>query len=271
MGLELYKTYDKSGEWLRTIASSSVRTKIFQSLNEEEKDLSHLKSELDLGGPAILHAMKDLEAGQLVEKSDYGYYRLTNIGKIQAILLTDLIRTISVLSIDRDFWLTHDINGIPMNLLRGIGELSGCEVARSEATDVSRLHSNFIKKLKTSKKVKAVSPVFHPEFMDVLKKLLDDEVSIRVITNDDILNNARRHNEDYIKELSTQKNCAVWINDNINVGFAVTDEFLGLGLFTLNGVFDYGLADLVCYTKESIAWGNRLFEYYIKRSKKLKL
>ncbi|MDY7038052.1 MAG: hypothetical protein SV375_18050 [Thermodesulfobacteriota bacterium] len=176
--MELYKSYDKTIDWLRMIASSSVRTKIFESLNDGDKDLSRLRDDLDLGGPSILHAIKELEVGSLVKRNDYGDYSLTNIGKVQAILLTDLIKTIAVLSEHKEFWLSHDISGIPEDLLKGTGELNGCKIIRSTTTDLFRPFSNFIEMLGESKRVKAILPIFHEDFPRVIGDLLRKQASV---------------------------------------------------------------------------------------------
>ncbi len=270
MGLELYKSYDKTIDWLRMIASSSVRTKIFESLNDGEKDLSQLRDELDLGGPSILHAIKELEIGSLVKRTDYGDYALTNIGKVQAILLTDLIKTIAVLSEHKNFWLTHDISGIPEELLKETGALNGCKIIRSTPTDMFKPFADFVRVLNESKKVKAILPIFHEDFPEVIEELLKKQVSIRLITNDEILNKAMENNDNLFREVSERKNCGIWLNNDIGLIFTVTDKSVAIYLPTTDGRYDY-FDELVGGAKESIVWGDSLFDYYLENSKKVKL
>jgi len=51
------------------------------------------------------------------------------------------------------------------------------------------------------------------------------------------------------------------ISDDLKVAFTVTDRFLSLGLYRLDGTYDAG-NDLICIGKDAIAWGFDLFEYY---------
>ncbi len=233
-----------------------------------DKDLSQIKEETGLPGPSILHAIKDPERGLLVVRTN-GDYGLTIIGKALIIPLTDLIKQIAVLSEQREFWLSHDIFGIPGHLVREIGKLYGCKLVTAPLEDIGKPHSNLIEMVKKSKRIKAVTPIFHKDFPDEIDELLCNRANIQIILKDKILDKNIKENGEPFLELSKRDNCSIWKNNIINLGFVVTEKFLALNLFTTRGLFDYGLSGLICYTQEAVEWGNELFDYYLKTSSKI--
>ena len=268
MGLEFDNVNNKTIDLLRLITSSTVRTKVFESLGDCDKDLNQLKEETGLPGPNILHAIKDLERGLLVVRTN-GDYSLSNIGKILVIPLTDLINQIAMLSEQKEFWLSHNTDGIPDHMLKKIGKLYGCRIVTAPPEDIGKPHSILLKRIKESKKVKAVTPIFHKDFLDLMDELLASHASIQVVINDKILKKNLKKNGEPFLELSKRENCSIWKNNNINLGFVVTEKFLAINLFTIGGLFDYGLSGLICDTQEAVEWGNKLFDYFLKTSSKI--
>lgn len=69
--------------------------------------------------------------------------------------------------------------------------------------------------------------------------------------------------------LTSQENFELWITDqDVKLGFTVTDGFISLGLALDDGTYDYSM-DLVSDDRDAILWGEKLFEYYRERSKKI--
>nr|WP_246269958.1 transcriptional regulator FilR1 domain-containing protein [Methanofollis tationis] len=52
----------------------------------------------------------------------------------------------------------------------------------------------------------------------------------------------------------------------VKVGLTVTDKALSLGLFLRDGRTYDRIHDLLCFTPEAVAWGERLFRHYRERS-----
>ncbi|MDY6959901.1 MAG: winged helix-turn-helix domain-containing protein, partial [Halobacteriota archaeon] len=231
---EFYSIYEKSSDWLRLLARSEIRIKLLMILNEENMKLAQLRDYLNLTSSTILHAMKDMEDEELLENTDEGY-ALTNIGKIQALMISDLIKTITVLTKNKDFWLTHDISGIPDHLLKRLGDLSDCEVVKSTTTDLFKPHSNFIEILSESKSVKGVSPIYHPDYPKTIKNLLDNNASVQLIFNQEILDTFIESDKNLAEEISNKKNCGLWLFNKLSEAFTVTDRSLSIGLFNADG------------------------------------
>ena len=69
----------------------------------------------------------------LVKKKDISY-SLTNIGTIQTILLDELVGAIVLLDQHEDYWLVHDLSGIPEELKAKIGMLARSQRMTSDPT-----------------------------------------------------------------------------------------------------------------------------------------
>jgi predicted transcriptional regulator len=68
-------------------------------------DSGDLEKKIKTRASTILHTMKDLTENELVIKSKRGY-ALTNVGRIQAMLLDDLVEAIVALDQHKEFWPT---------------------------------------------------------------------------------------------------------------------------------------------------------------------
>lgn len=270
MQSEFHSIYEKSSDWLRLLARSEIRIKILMILNDDSMKLGQLRNNLNLTSSTILHAMKDMDDEGLIENTDEGY-ALTNIGRIQAILISDLIKTITVLTKNKDFWLSHDISGIPEHLLKGLGDLSGCDAVLGGKADILKPHLNFIKVLMGAKVVRGVSPIFYHEYPNIIEKLVKNNANVEtIVTNEilSILNNGEYKSR--LESLLNEKNFLLWvIDEEVKVAFTVTDSVLSFGLFRDDGAYDL-TTDLISQKKDAIKWGNELFEYYRKRSNRVK-
>src|SRR5271157_1489074 len=104
--------YDQAEDQLKAFTRSAVRTKIMLRLKEGGMTAGELEKEMNIRASTILHAMKEMSEAGLVSKRDISY-SLTNIGTIQTILLDELVAAIVLLEQHEDYWLSHDLSGIP--------------------------------------------------------------------------------------------------------------------------------------------------------------
>ncbi|MDY6931371.1 MAG: winged helix-turn-helix domain-containing protein [Halobacteriota archaeon] len=266
MQSEFNKIHEKSSDWLRLLARSEIRINILRILKERSMKLSGLRDDMNLTSSTILHAMKDMEDEGLIVNTEEGY-TLTNIGRVQAILIADLIKAISVLTKNKDFWLSHDISGIPDYLLKRLGDLNGCEVVKSTTTDLFKPHSNFVGILSNSKEVKGVSPIFYREYPEIIERLVKKNVNVNTVVTNEVLSFLRTGGyKPRFEDLLKKENFRLWVmEEEIKVAFTVTDSFFSFGLFRKDGTYDV-TTDLTSQRSGAIKWGNDLYEYYCKKS-----
>ena len=97
----------------RLAVCSDLRRNILFSLFEGNKSLGNLRDGLKISSTTAIHALKDLEKGNLTFQDKNKNYSLTNIGRIIAMKLIDFSNAAEVLKKQEKFWLEHDLSGIP--------------------------------------------------------------------------------------------------------------------------------------------------------------
>lgn len=261
----IYEQHDEVKNLLKFLTSSSIRTSILLSLNESPKNLSDLKKELTLESSTVIHSAGELEKRNfLFKKGDE--YTLSPTGKILALKLVNLIKTVDTVKNHEKLWLNHEIEGIPEDLVLKIGDLRNSVLVEPESIDINKPHTTFTQLLKTSKKLKGVSPVFHPEFAEIVATLVSKGADVQLILTDIIL---KMVNDTVPNEILSKDNFKIYlIDEDVKEAFAVTNSFISFGLFLIDGIYDYSM-DLVSDDKDAIAWGEKLFDYYLKKSKKV--
>lgn len=265
----IYEQFDKSEGLLKFLTSSNVRSSILLSLTESPKNLTDLKQELNLESSTIIHSINKLEKRNFIFKKGENY-TLSQTGKIFALKLSNLIKTADAVKTYEKLWLHHEIDGIPEYLIMKIGDLSNSSLIESVPTAIDKVHSNFIQLLSNAKLIRGVSPILHSDFEEIMMALISKGLDIQLILTEDVFNAlTKTTGPEIIKELVSTDNFSLWTIKEAKVAFTVTDSILSLGFFTTNGTYDYN-TDLISDDKNAIQWGKKLFEYYLKKAKKIK-
>lgn len=254
---------------------SPLQDDILLSLKERPKSLGDLRTRIDARDTSVLHAIKELESEKLVRRDTVSHsYSLTSIGSVYAVMLDQLLMASSVLSEMEDFWLRHDISGIPEHLLTGISALDRATVARAIPSELDAIYTRYLDLLKGSTRVDGVSPVFHPDFVAAMADILGKGAQLRVIITKEVLDRVREEVRlkdlaRYVKRIILNRSLQVYVRDALKVGLTVTDKFLSLGLFTLDGAYDASV-DVMSNQPRALEWGEMLFEYYRTTSQRIR-
>lgn len=252
-----------------------LQDEIVLCLKEKPMSLGDLRTRIDARDTSVLHAMKELESEKLVHKDTVTHsYSLTSIGCIYAVLLDQLLTASNVLTEMEDFWLHHDVSGIPERLLMGISALDKATVVRAMPSDLDAIHTKYLELLKGSTRVDGASPVFHPDFVAAMAEILDRGAQLRVIMTKEVLDRVTEEIKlkdlaRYVKRIIIDRSLQVYVRDALKVGLTVTEKFLSLGLFTLDGAYDYSV-DVMSSHPQALEWGEILFEYYRATSERIR-
>jgi len=253
---------------LRLAACSELRRGILVSLREGKKALSELRTELEISSTTAIHALRELEKEHLVLQDEHRDYALTKIGEVIALKLSDFIDAIKVLKKHEDFWLTHDLSGIPPHLLEKIGWLKDSALIEAPATDVLKIFTDFIDILKNSKEIRGITSMFIPEFGSLLEELaIEKNVDVELILTEEILEGIDKETLKRIFVDKSSKLKLYMMKEDTKVAFTVTDYLISFGLFNIDGTYDWN-KDLVSYNRKAIEWGRELFEWYCKRAER---
>lgn len=254
---------------MKFFVNSDVRSKILLSLHEKPKDLAILRSELKFSSSTILHGMYQLEDKNLVFKGE-GLYNLTQMGELAALKLINLMKSFSSMNKLESLFLNHKIEVIPPNLLQVIEYLEKGEVLESRPQNLVGPYKTISDRAVESEEVKLISSVFYPFYLDILKDSTSLNRKVDLIMTKEVFNTI---SNDYKTDLTLldSSNIKLWqIDDNLKLSFVLADEFLALGLFLENGVYDSNRF-LVSEGHEALSWGKLLFNHYLEQATEFKL
>ncbi|NLE03248.1 MAG: DUF1724 domain-containing protein [Crenarchaeota archaeon] len=233
--------------------------KIFLCLLTGDKNISELTRDVATRETTILHVLKEFKSLSLVTKSK-GRYRLTSIGMINAKICKDYSQTVDVLEEFKAFWLPHDISSIPTHLMIQLGYLKGSILVKTETSELGKVHQTFLEVLMSANQIKGASPIFHSDFVTTFKQLLDKGGKVELILTSLVLKKILATAEsDLLKKYMTMGNLKIYVKDDLKVALTVTESAFSLGLFALNGEYDYNM-DLVSLNPQSVHWGHELFK-----------
>lgn len=254
---------------LHLTACSNLRKNILISLNEHEKSLGELREGLKISSTTALHALKELEKSKLTFQNRNKNYGLTNIGRIITLELLDFSSAEEVLKKHERFWLEHDLSGIPDQMLGKIGWLNGSNLVEDTATEIFKVHRNFITLLADAKEIKGISSIYLPEFMNLFVDLIiNKKVDVELILTKEVI---EKIDITLINNIISDKSLKFKLyitKEETRAAFTVTDYFFSLGLYHINGNYDYN-RDLLSYEKKGLEWGKNLFEWYLQQAEKI--
>jgi predicted transcriptional regulator len=249
---------------------SELKLKILLSLLNGERKISELRFDSETRDTTIFHVLEEFEDLNLTTKAQ-GVYKLSPLGTIEAKILKEFISTAEVIEKFKDFWLSHNVDDIPAHLLQNIGALKDAQLVRTQASELGIVHQTFIETIRTSKRIKGISPIFHSDFISLFGQLLEQGSTIELIVSSDVLNKITGFVDlDLIKKYLTEDKLRVFLKDDLKIALALTERSFSLGLFALSGKYDDTM-DLRSDRIEAIKWGERLFEDAVKGSSRIGL
>jgi predicted transcriptional regulator len=256
----------------RLVVCSDLRKNLILSLYESQKSLGDLRASLKISSTTAIHALKELEKGNLTFQEKNKKYSLTNIGKIIAIKLLDFCNAAEVLQKHERFWLEHDLSGIPHDMIEKIGWLKDSNVIAIDVLNIIKTHEHYISSLSNAKWIKGVTPIFSSDYTNAYKVLAEKNIIIKLVLSQDVLKKLIEvMGPDYLDFLINKHQAEIFVTDeNLKVAFTVTDVFFSLGFFNNIGVYDIA-QDLISTDDMAVCWGHELFKYYQEKSKIYKI
>jgi len=266
---EKFNKQNNSDNTLRLAVCSDLRRNILLSLKSGRKELKVLRDELDASSSTIIHALRDLEKDTLVLQDESKRYALSKIGEVISSKLSDFIDSIDVLKSYEEFWLSHDLRGIPPHLLDKIGCLQSATLLQNPSTDIFQVHTTFLSMLTKAQSIKGISPIFVPQYISLFADLiLENKADVELIITEDVLQKIDQKTLHAIAADTDSRFRLYLYEKELHVAFSVTDSFISLGLYQNDGIYDYN-RDLVSSDQRAIAWGEELFEWYKKRARRI--
>jgi predicted transcriptional regulator len=268
MRIRITKTYELVPLDYLSPLRSELKLKILLSLLNGEKKISELRINAQTRDTTILHVLEEFGDLDLMTKSQ-GLYKLSPLGVIEAKILREFMSTIEVVEKFKDFWLSHNVDDIPTHLLQNIGALRDAQLVRTQASELGIVHQTFVEAIRTSRRLKGISPIFHPDFISLFGQLLEQGSTIELIVSSEILNKIIGFVDlDLVRKYLAEDKLRVFVKDDLRIALSLTESSFSLGLFALSGAYDDSM-DLRSNSIESIKWGELLFDYAVKGSQRI--
>ena len=267
---------------LHLATCSNLRSDIIASLKGGKKPLSELRDELEVSSTTAIHALRELEKGNLVFQDEDRAYALTAIGEVVALKLVDFVSALEVLKKHETFWLEHDLSDIPLHLLEKIGDLNNSILLTDTPTEIFKSHTTLTQVLEDANAVKGIYPIFNLEYLTIIEELVKRKrVDVELIVTNEVLSSIEGvvETEEAFKNILRESNFTLFamnVDKNMKIALTVTDSVFYLGLFAGNkkgngnGLYDPNRA-LISEDKKALAWGRELHEYYRKKANLVEL
>ena len=270
--MEPLEVFNNTYKMIQSIYSSRLKIQILLSVAKKPRSLSELREVTGSTSQAIIPKIRSLEHLSLLEPCDHGY-SVTPIGRILATKIEDFIMTLGESMQHREFWATHDIEGIPRPFLYEIGDLYDSEVKFDTTDNMFHVYTYFISVLQQAEYIHSISSVMSVAVAEVLAQRITTGVPVELVVNRSVAEGLMQ--EPFIsgiQALKPFKHFKIWVVDEpLHLGITITDKHLSLGLNKKdNAVYDSS-ADMYSSDPKAREWAERLFQYYRGRAVLLEL
>ncbi len=247
---------------IKYILTSGMRSKLLLAMYDNPKNLDELRNELKKPSATILHGLKELENINLIKKVQK-YYELTSNGFLLTTNMVKLIENWYALNKNKLFWNSHDLSGIPDDILKDIYLLKNAEYVTSTTSDLSNAFNTYIKLISKAEKLKIFIPIYSENHFKHLIKLLNDKnlKKLELVMNEEVYNSIN-HDESFKKEfLQSNKVKIKCVKKKLKVFLTYSDKFMSLTLFFKDGHYDDSQI-LIAKDKNALKWAKSLAKNY---------
>lgn len=246
-------------ELIDVVFRSQKRRDLLLLLGEEPRTMEEIKNLLDVSPTAILPQIKRLTDSDLVIQKN-GSYELTDMGDQVFKRVKSLVNVLILLERD-NYWIEHDLSGIPPYLLNKIGDLKDCKLVEPDPSQIFEPSTELLQFFSSSRYLMVFSSFYRPEFLPLYTRLARLESDITLIFTESVLEKIMQNYEKKIRKFTTLQNTELFVcNDGVKLAeLMVSDRGMMISLFDSNGRFYYDY--MSCSEPEAINWAKELFEF----------
>lgn len=247
-------------ELIDVVFRSQKRRDLLLLLGEEPRTMEEIKTLLDVSPMAILPQIKRLTDSDLVIQKN-GSYELTDMGDQVFKRVKSLVNVLILLEKD-NYWIEHDLSGIPPYLLNKIGDLKDCKLVEPDPSQIFEPSTELLEFFSSSRYLMVFSSFYRPEFLPLYTRLARLESNVTLIFTESVLEKIMQNYEKKIRKFTTLQNTELFVcNDGVKLAeLMVSDRGMMVSLFDSNGRFYYDY--MSCSEPEAINWAKELFEFY---------
>lgn len=251
-------------ELIDIVFRSQKRRDLLLLLGERPRTMEEIKILLDVSPIAILPQIKKLTDSNLVTQKN-GNYELTDMGDQVFKKVQSLVNVLILLEQD-NYWLEHDLSGIPQYLLERIGDLKDCSLVKTDPSQIFEPNMELLNFFSSSRDLMIFSSIYRPEFLFLYSEPGSLESENTLIFTESVVEKILHNHEKKTKKFTTLQNTELFVcNDGVKLAeLIVSDRGMMISLFDRNGRFyhDY----ISCSEPQAINWATELFEFYKSRA-----
>ena len=245
---------------VKYILTSSMRTLILVVLYNNRRNLNEIRDELKKPSATILHGLKELEENNLIKK-DRKYYELTSNGYLLATNIIKLIDNWYSIEKNKYFWNSHDLSGIPENLLNKLYLLKDAQFISSTTSDLSNAFNTYIELISTSPELTIMLPIYSENHLKHLIRLLKNGnlKQLTLLINTEIFQT--RTKSRYLKKslIENEKVKIIETDENFKIFLTFCRDFMTLTLFFKDNHYDDSQI-IIDKHQSAIKWSKDLFD-----------
>lgn len=256
--------------YLDLVLFSEKRKAILLLLRESPKSLEEIKTSLNASPTSVQPQIKLLKKMHLLCREN-NKYKLTLIGETIVESLKNVIDTIEVLESKHEFWNSHELDGIPLYLLKRISDLKCSTFAKPlDESSMFSPHKEFMENIEKSEFIKGISPFIHPMYPKMFLEFAEKGMNISLVLTEPVFERMRKEFRPELEKFLALDNTHIYVYDKeILLSLTVTNRFLSLGLFYNSGVYDH-INDIISFEPKALRWGKDLYTYYEELSREAK-
>ncbi|WP_405293872.1 helix-turn-helix transcriptional regulator [Methanobrevibacter sp.] len=249
---------------IKFLTKSEIRLKILSELNKEPDNVRGLVKKTEITYSSISSNISKLEKNNYITKIESKYH-INPMTEVYFKTLMDFKRSLDLVNDFDSLWNKHDLNQLSINSVKRITDLKNSELIETTPIDIYKTHNTIKKQIINSNNVKAIFPYLHPDYPDLIEKLLKKNGSVELIIPQGIFKELMfRVNENLRKDAAAKGNLKVYIfKKELNLYLTICDGSMSLGLFKNDGSFDQNRI-LISNSKKSRNWASELFEHVKK-------
>jgi predicted transcriptional regulator len=264
---EMLAVYAEHMNEIHMVLRSSLLTRMLLLLDGEPVDRNRLRELVGCSSPNFRGNIKKLiDTGMVREEGRR--FSLTPAGSAIAGGLRDATLTQAVVAEHRGFWEEHSLEGLPDFSLDTIGDLIGSEHIHNTPVDYFYTYSSYLEIIARAKQIHGVTNLANPGVADAIGARVVEGNPVELVVSPDLA--LHLHEEPYaerIRALAAYPHFQFYVTTlPISLGLTVTDTHLSMKLYLTDGI-TYDIQNgVVSRSPEAIAWGERLFQHYKRRS-----
>ena len=247
---------------------SEKRRNILLLLLEGAKSSKELQTLLNVEWPSLKHPIKELKEERFIIQEN-STYRLSNIGKIMVEATLPLLDMVSTFEGDVHYWRSRDLNVVPKELAKRIGEITDYSLIRLDVNKMFEPLKYSLQDITHSSSLIALLAIVEPTTPKLLQTIAENGSKISIVVTEEYLEKIKQISYAELNKLLNLKNVNLFVFKEAvkPPQIMIADNKMTAIFFNENGKYDY--MEIVTDNEIALKWGEELFIYYKDLSRPL--